>query len=90
MVTLILTHETENFQHWKTFFDAGEELRSNNGVKVIAVYNGVDNPNTVTIITEFPSYDAVKGFMANPQLKADMEKAGVKGQPDIKILNKVV
>ena len=41
------------------------------------------------MITEFPSAEAVKGFVSNPELQASMEKAGVIGQPEVKVLNKI-
>ncbi len=89
MATVILSHEVSNFDQWKKGFDEGEGLRAQAGVKTHGVYNSVENPNHVTIVTEFPSVEAVHGFLANPQLKADMETAGVVGAPEIKILNKV-
>jgi hypothetical protein len=33
--------------------------------------------------------EAIKGFMANPALKEAMEKGGVIGMPDVKILSKI-
>ncbi len=89
MVTVILTHEVKDFSEWKKGFDAGESFRAQNGVKTVAVYHSVDNANLVTAITEFPSAEAVKGFMSNPNLKSDMEKAGVVGAPEVKILSKI-
>jgi quinol monooxygenase YgiN len=89
MATVILSHEVTNFSDWKKGFDEGEGMRAEAGVKTHGVYSSVENPNHVTVITEFPSTEAVQGFLANPQLKADMEKAGVIGAPDVKILNKV-
>lgn len=89
MVKVILSHEVKDFSTWKKGFDEGEALRTNAGVKTHGVYTAVDNGNHVTVITEFPSAEAVNGFLANPQLAADMEKAGVVGKPDVKILNKV-
>lgn len=87
MVKVILSHEVNDFAEWKKGFEAGEPMRAANGVTTSGVYNSVDNPNHVTIITNFPSVEAVKGFMSNPDLKADMEKAGVVGDPELKILN---
>jgi quinol monooxygenase YgiN len=88
MVHVILTHEVQNFDKWKTLFDDGEGMRSGAGIKTSGVYRSVENPNQVVIMTEFPSADAVSGFLANPELKAAMEKGGVIGKPDIKILTK--
>ncbi len=89
MVTTILTHEVKDFTEWKKGFDADGANRSQMGVKVTGVYQSVENPNMVTVITEVPSVGAIKGFMANPELKAVMEKAGVIGAPEIKILSQL-
>ena len=89
MVNVILTHEVLDYANWKQGFDAGEQLRSQNGITVSAVYTAVDNPNKVTIVTEFPAIEAVHSFLNSPQLKEDMQKAGAIGTPEIKILNKM-
>jgi quinol monooxygenase YgiN len=88
MVTVFLTHEVKDFTKWKELFDLGEDLRSQAGVKTTGVFTSVDNPNQVTVTTEFPSAEAVEGFLNHPQLKETMEKAGVTSKPEIKILNK--
>lgn len=89
MIKVILSHEVKDLAEWKKGFDAGEPMRVEAGVKTLGVYTSVSNPNHVTISTEFPSIEAVNGFMANPELKAGMEKAGVIGAPEVKILNKL-
>ena len=87
MVTAILTHEVKNYSDWKKGFDEGEPMRQQAGIKTKGVYSSVDNANHVTIIAEFPSAEVVQGFLSNPDLKAAMEKAGVIGKPEMKILN---
>ena len=88
MVNVILSHEVTDYAAWRKLFDDGEPLRSEAGVKTNGVYTSVENPNHVTVFAEFPSVEAVQGFMANPQLQSTMEQAGVIGKPDVKILNK--
>ena len=87
MVTTILSHEVKNYADWKKGFDADEANRSSMGVKITGVFQSVENPNHVTVISQVPSVEAIKGFLANPELKATMEKAGVIGMPEIKILS---
>jgi hypothetical protein len=89
MVNVILSHEVKDFSNWKKGFDEGEPLRTKVGVKVNGVYTSFDNSNLITLNLEFPSVEAVNGFMANPELKAAMEQAGVISVPDVKILKKV-
>ena len=63
---------------------AGKKL----GVIYSAVYRSVDNANDVTVIHDFHSLEKAKVFAASPELKAAMEKAGVKGTPQIWITTK--
>jgi len=88
MVTVIISHECKNYSDWRKVFDADEVNRSKAGFKTTGVYNSFDNSNKVTIIGEAPSVEAIQGFMANPELKAAMEKGGVLSMPDVKILRK--
>ncbi len=89
MVKVIVTHEVKDFATWKKVYDDDAPNRNKSDMKVDWVYTAVDNPNKVTIIGEFPNSGAVNGFMDNPELKAAMEKGGVMGKPEIKVLNKV-
>ena len=89
MVTVIISHECKNYSDWRKVFDADEVNRSKAGFKSTGVYHSVDHPNKITIIGEAPSVEAITGFMANPALKEAMERGGVMGMPDVKILNKV-
>jgi hypothetical protein len=89
MVTVIISHECKNYSDWRKVFDADEVNRSKAGFKSTGVYHSVDNANKITIIGEAPSVEAINGFMSNPELKVAMEKGGVIGKPDVKILNKI-
>ena len=89
MVKVIISHEVKNFSDWKKVFDSDESNRVQKGVKITGVYTAVDNANHVTVTSEFPSAEAVKGFMQNSDLKSTMEKAGVVSMPDVRVLNKV-
>ena len=88
MTTVIVTHEVKNYSDWKKVYDEDEVNRLKAGFKITGLYRSVDNPNNITIIGEAPSVEAINGFMSNPALKAAMEKGGVIGMPDVKILSK--
>jgi hypothetical protein len=89
MVTVIISHECKNYSDWRKVFDADEENRSKAGFKSTGVYHSFDNANKITIFGEAPSAEVINGFMSNPALKEAMEKGGVIGMPDVKILNKI-
>ena len=88
MVHVILSHEVKDFATWKQVFDAGETFRAGAGVKTTGVYTAVDNPNYVTVTTEFPNAEAVQQLLQNKELRAAMQEGGVIGAPDVKVLNK--
>ena len=48
-----------------------------------AVYTSIDNPNDVTVTHDFSSADKARAFASSPDLKTAMERAGVKGAPQI-------
>jgi hypothetical protein len=89
MVTVIISHEVKNYPEWRKVFDADEVNRSKAGFKSMVLYHAVDNFNKITITGEAPSVEAINAFMANPALKEAMEKGGVIGFPEVKILHKI-
>jgi hypothetical protein len=89
MVTVVISHECKNYSDWRKVFDADEINRSKAGFKSTGVYHAIENPNKITIFGEAPSVEAIQGFMANPALKEAMEKEGVIGMPEVKLLSKI-
>lgn len=85
---LFVRHEVTDYAVWRKAFDAFAPTQKKLGVIYSAVYRAADNPNDVTVIHDFHSVDKAKGFAASPELKAAMEKAGVKSAPQIWITTK--
>jgi hypothetical protein len=89
MITTILSHEVKNYSTWKKVFDEDNESRKKFGLNIIGVYTSLKNPKKVTLICELPSVESVKSFFAMPGLKKLMQRGGIIGIPEIKILNQV-
>jgi hypothetical protein len=89
MITTILSHEVKNYNIWKKVFDADAENLEKIGLKVTGVYTSLKNPKKVTLICELPNVDSIKSFFAKPDLVDLMQKGGIVGIPEVKILNKV-
>ena len=53
------------------------------GVTGQAVYQSVDNANDVTVTHDFKTAEKAKAFASSADLKTTMEKAGVKGSPQV-------
>jgi quinol monooxygenase YgiN len=87
-VLVIVTHEVKDYATWRKGYDADASNRKKAGFKVTGVYADVNNPNLISVIGEFPSAAAADAFTTSPLLKDVMEKAGVIGKPEIKVLAK--
>jgi ABC-type sugar transport system substrate-binding protein len=82
-VRMFVRHEVADYGVWRKAFDAFAPTQKKQGVIYKAVYQSTDNPNDVTVIHDFHSLEKAKAFAASAELKATMEKAGVKGAPQI-------
>jgi len=87
---MFIHHEVGDYAAWRKVYDAFDATRRKLGVTGQAVYRSVDNPNDVTVTHDFKSADKAKAFSTSPELKAAMEKAGVKGVPQISITTRAV
>lgn len=87
--TIINSQKVENFAKWKIGFETGEAMRAQAGIKIIGVYQSVDDENAVTVISEVPNLDIAKAILSDPAMKEAMEKSGVISTPEIKILNEM-
>jgi quinol monooxygenase YgiN len=85
---LFARHVVADYGVWRKAFDAFAPTQTKLGVTSSAVYRSADDQNDVTVIHDFHSVEAAKAFAASPELKAAMEKAGVKGAPQIWITTK--
>jgi hypothetical protein len=82
-VRMYVRHEVTDYAAWRKAYDAFDPTRRKLGVSGQAVYQSVDNPNDVTVTHDFKTADKAKAFASSPDLKTAMEKAGVKGTPQI-------
>ena len=82
-VRLFVRHEVNDYAAWRKAYNEFDKTRRKLGVTAQAVYSLADNPNDVTVTHDFKSLDKAKAFIASPELKTAMEKAGVKGAPQI-------
>lgn len=82
-VRLFVRHEVNDYAAWRKVYNDFGKTRRNLGVTAQAVYRSNETPNDITVTHDFKSLEQAKAFVASPDLKAAMEKAGVKGAPQI-------
>ena len=89
-VRVFVEHEVADYATWRKAYDAFRPVQRRMGVTYQAVYQSTDNPNDVTVIHDFASLDQAKAFLAADDLKAAMQKSGVKGAPHITITTRAM
>lgn len=82
-VRMYVRHEVADYTAWRKVYDSFDATRRKLGVTGQAVYQSIDNPNDITVTHDFKTADKAKAFSLSPDLKGAMEKAGVKGAPQI-------
>lgn len=82
-VRMFVRHEVADYGAWRKTYDAFAPTQKKLGVIYEAVYQSTDDPNDVTVLHDFHSLGRAKAFAASAELKAAMEKSGVKGAPQI-------
>jgi quinol monooxygenase YgiN len=87
-VRMYVHHEVNDYAAWRKAYNDFDATRRKMGVTAQAVYRSIDNPNDVTVTHDFRSAEKAKAFTASAELKAAMEKAGVKGTPQIWLTTK--
>ncbi|MFQ5907822.1 MAG: cyclase [Thermoplasmata archaeon] len=89
MVYVLITHAVEDFAKWKPVYEAYQLEPSNPRSKGDMVFQSTENPNLVTVLSEFESWDAAEEFTKSEELKSAMHDAGVASEPEIAFLEKV-
>ena len=88
MEYVVIAHEIEDYAKWRAVYDEHRSARDSAGLKEMRVFQAVDNPNMVSIVF-MGELSKLQEFGNSPDLKEAMEKAGVKGQPQVMYYNDV-
>ena len=83
MIHILVRHKVSDYMKWKETFDSFLNHRMAAGESGFHVFQSVDDPRDVTVLTDWESLDSARRFMASDDLKGAMQKAGVVGTPDI-------
>ncbi|MBI2709129.1 MAG: antibiotic biosynthesis monooxygenase [Actinobacteria bacterium] len=85
MTIVVVQHDAADYDAWRPVFDEHRAARQAHGCTSERVYRAADDPNSITIVTEWPSKEAAEGFMADPSLAEAMARGGVLGPPTVTI-----
>jgi len=79
----IVEHEVASFDAWKGAFEGHADARAAGGVRSARVSRATDAPNTVTVCLVGGSAESLQAFLATPERRQAMQRAGVVGTPTI-------
>lgn len=83
---VLVINRVEDYDKWRPVFDENMNNRKDNGSKDAHVFRNPDDPNEIVILYEWDDLSNAKKFFKSSDLKAKMEKGGVRGKPNIRFL----
>ena len=87
MAYMLVRHSVQDYEAWKSVFDSGGDLRSQNGEKSYQILRQENGSNNLVSLFEWDNLDNARRFAASPELKEAMQRAGVTGKPEILFLD---
>ena len=83
MAMIVVLHRVRDHPSWRRVHDDFAPQQKAGGVTAESVYRAKDDPNNVLALHTFQTMAEAEAFVANPDLRAAMQRAGVEGQPRI-------
>ena len=80
---LFIKHRVTNYEKWLADYVSHDSIRRAYGLHNYGVSRGIDDPNMVLVSLKIEDMSKAKTFISSPDLKADMQKGGVEGEPAV-------
>lgn len=84
---ILVSHSVADFATWLEGYNAADEMRTSKGIIGHAANRSMDDPSRVMIYHQAESFDTLRDFLADPDLKAVMADAGVTSEPEVTYVN---
>ncbi|HWD86824.1 MAG TPA: hypothetical protein VG367_01775 [Mucilaginibacter sp.] len=76
-------HTVKDYDKWRPVFDVDSTNRKAGGGQDLVVARNADSANNILVIVKVSDMTKARAMMADPKLKAAMDKGGVISKPDI-------
>ncbi len=83
MVHVIVRHKVADYGKWKKTFDSHLNHRMAAGETGFRVFQSIEDPRDVTVLTDWESMASARRFMQSDDLRQAMQSGGVVGSPDV-------
>lgn len=87
MAIALILHRVAGFDAWREAYDSVADLQKDGGVTDESVHRMAGDPDNVLVIHHFDTVEIAREFLSSPELRAAMDRAGVKGEPRIEIFD---
>ncbi len=82
----ILSHSVADFDRWLEGYDGAAGLQAANGIIGHAANRSIDDPKLAIVYHQAESFDRLRAFLANDELKSKMQAAGVVSAPEVQFV----
>jgi hypothetical protein len=82
-VIAVIAHPVADFDTWRAAYDKLLPLRQAAGLIDAQVLRAPNDPNMVILVHEFETLEGAQALFASPELKKEMQSAGVTAPPTI-------
>jgi quinol monooxygenase YgiN len=89
MIHVMIKHKVKDFGAWKTAFDNFAGTRKSSGEQSYRVLHPTNDANDLTLIFGWDSTRNAEAFLASPELKSAMGRAGVVEEPQVVFMHEV-
>ncbi len=83
MATIFLRHSVSDYDAWRPLFDADTARRDAAGTTLVGVFRDASDANSVLVVFDTDDVSGFEAMLADEELKAAMEEAGVTGPPEV-------
>lgn len=90
MVTVLIRHKVADFNTWKAHFNSVFTFRKSQGECNFHVFCDDADPSMLTLVCEWENAELAKKFFASEDLKKEMKRSGVVGEPEIHVVHEMV
>ena len=79
----IVSHQVADFDAWLSGYNAADEFRQARGIIGHAANRSLDDPSLAIVYHQAESFDTLRAFLADDELRAVMKDAGVISEPEV-------
>ncbi len=90
MAHVLVRITVEDVAKWKSVFEEAASIRKKFGSMGVQALGNVDKPNEVLILGEYADVAQARQLFQSQELREAMQRAGVKGPPELTFMNEVV